>query len=258
MAQDASLRELQAKYSAALQRIQTLEQEQRSTLELNEMFKEELQQKTQAIEKSSNAYSALKTQYEELLMRVTELHRENQLNQSPQASPGSPPPDTGLVDSLREQIQAISVRKSEHKNEVLRLRARVDELERCVQNLRAQQGEDLRACHQQFVGIVATSVTAATDLPPSEYILESAKELVFSVRNSIATDRYARLKARYRRALARCNEFAAQIEEDRKLLKVNGTGRGGIARTSQVEEELVRLQRFLARYQEKCRKLGDV
>jgi chromosome segregation ATPase len=145
MAQEPSLRELEAKYSAALQRIQALEQAQRSTLELNEMFKEELQQKTEAIEKSSTAYSALKTQYEELLMRVTELHRENQLNQSPLASPASSPPDTGLVDSLREQIRAILVRSSEYKNEVLRLRARVDALERSVQKLRAEDGDDLRA-----------------------------------------------------------------------------------------------------------------
>jgi hypothetical protein len=48
------------------------------------------------------------------------------------------------------------------------------------------------------------------------------------------------------------------MEEDRKLLQANADGRAGIARNSQVEDELVRMQRFLARYQEKCRKIGDV
>jgi hypothetical protein len=52
------------------------------------------------------------------------------------------------------------------------------------------------------------------DIPPSEYILERAKELVFSARKSVPADRYARIKAQYRRRLTRCTELVSQIEED--------------------------------------------
>ena len=79
--------QLRSQFNNAIARIRKLEEENLTLSHMNDMYQEELSQKTEALQKSTHDYATLKTQYEELLMRVTELHIENQsIHSSSQSS----------------------------------------------------------------------------------------------------------------------------------------------------------------------------
>ena len=94
--------QLRSQFNNAITRIHKLEEENLTLAHMNDMYQEEISQKTEALQKSTHDYATLKTQYEELLMRVTELHIENQSihssSQSSQSSTPSPQLNSALIE----------------------------------------------------------------------------------------------------------------------------------------------------------------
>ena len=107
---------LKSQLNSALKKIHKLEEENISLNQFNEIYKEEIKQKSEALQKATNEYSTLRTQYEELLLRVTELHIENQTitsNQSPATSQKISQSDQ---NNIKLQVEEIKKSRDEYKN----------------------------------------------------------------------------------------------------------------------------------------------
>jgi hypothetical protein len=247
---------LPERYAQAIHQIQQLELENRQLLESNELFKQEVHEKQEILAKSSAAYSALKVQYEELLLRVTELHRENRANQSPELSPAdSPQGDSDMIESLRHEIQAISGRKREYKKQAHDLGLRVRRAEQSVVDFKKRTAEEWEEFGRKFGEIVGPAVSGDLQLSDSESVLSVAQNLVYVAMNSVPRERYLRLKAMYGRLREKCNEFALQIRTSRKEIQEQIAVKLA-HKVSPVEGELMKMQEFLNRYDAKCRRFG--
>jgi chromosome segregation ATPase len=238
-------RDYREKYNAALRRIQKLEQEHASLLELNDIFKQELEQKTTALKKSSSDYAALKKQYEELLNRVTELHLEHQLNQS------TPSPDRAIVDSLRSQIQKLSIRKTNFKSQAARLRQRVESLETDLATLRLENSEWTRT-YSVCLGFISPP---RIDASPPQIVADVVKRLAEANRVMVSRARYDRLQSKYRSALDNCDALASKIKANREAMAEGIKIQQMKNRYSLVNRELVKMQRYLSKYEEQCQHL---
>jgi hypothetical protein len=216
-----------------VERVKQLEEENRGLLQTNELFQDELRQKTNALAKSARDYAVLKSQYEELLARVTEMHAA-QRSQSSQPSPS-------LDDHLRGELQRTSLRKAEYKSQASVLKTQLDSAQRQLSALREREGNELSTVCGQFEAIVSPFVTFDKTLPPGEALVAAARGLAYMIGHSVSRDRYDRLKARF-------------LELTRKFKEVE-LRRPGV---STVEEELHKMQRFLDRYERKCAQLGNL
>ena len=67
--------DVKAKYKAALKEVNRLQAENASLSQINQMYQEELRQKTEAFQKTTENYKSIQNKYEELLTRVTETQQ---------------------------------------------------------------------------------------------------------------------------------------------------------------------------------------
>ena len=222
-----ALRRLQQEHRETLSRLKKVEEENESLLKLNELFREELGQKTLALQKSADAYSQLKKQYEELLTRVTELHFEKE--KSSPVTPKSSP-------DLRAQLQILTKRKEEYKSLAVEMKSRISELE----NERKRTKNTI----ERFQDIVRPYAVGET-------ILDIANALVTRLETSVTRDKYTKLKKKYQCVLRRCSQLSQHVQEDEETLKK------GIAQRAvwSIEDEFEKFERFVSRYEQKSRKL---
>jgi DNA repair exonuclease SbcCD ATPase subunit len=246
--------ELETKYALSVQQTHKLEVENRQLLEANDLFRQELQENQDALAKAAIAYSALKSQYEELLLRVTELHRENSANQSPE-QPADSAADTQVITQLRSEIERLSIRKADYKSEASQLSTKVDRLRHRLAHLKSRfRGIAVQFC-QEFIGIVGPVVKVENDHPDFDCILKTGHELVYMIGNSVPIVRYNRLKAKSDALRMRCAELVASLQESRRLLEVHVTNRDSRERSG-LEEELKKMETFLDRYARSCAAIG--
>ena len=113
-----------------IMRIRQLEKDNKALIEINEGYKNELQQKSIALQKSTSEYASLKRQYEELLQRVSQLRLENRIIQSANSSPNNSnsSDSSDLIASLRRQAHQISQRKEFYKSELSKCEATISNL----------------------------------------------------------------------------------------------------------------------------------
>jgi DNA repair exonuclease SbcCD ATPase subunit len=240
----SSPRDYREKYNTAVRRIQKLERAHASLLGLNDIFKQELEQKQNALQQSAAEYAKLKKEYEEILARLTEVCIENQ-NRPP------PSPDPVLVDSLREQIQKLSVRKSGFKNQAVRLRQRVEQLESEVASLRHENSEWMST---YSVCLNLISAGRAGSSPPS-VVADVIRQLSEANREMVTRERYARLESKYRNALETCEALAAKVRENGEILREGLIARRARNGYSAVNHEMAKMQRYLSRYEAECENL---
>jgi DNA repair exonuclease SbcCD ATPase subunit len=201
----------------------------------------------------------LKLQYEELLVRVTELHRENLANQSP---PQLPPPeipnvtsDTQVIAQLRSEIEKLSIRKSEYKKQTTDLSTKVDRLQQRFSALKSRSHKIATEFCEEFIAIVGPVVKVENTDPDFDCILKAGSEMVYIIANSVPIARYNRLKSKYDSLRARCGELVISLQESRRLIEVHVEHKDSRQRSG-LEEELKKMEVFLDRYARKCEAIG--
>lgn len=254
MSDNSAYQELMTQYRTMMARLNRVEQENISLLASNDLFKEELQQKTSALQKSTSDYSTLKKQYEELLMLITDLHEENQKFYSPLSSPMSQQPQNNgeqAILKLKKQINQINRRKAEYKEQNQQLIQENDYLKQQLDgtNQQIMELKQWESAYQKFVEIASPILQNFSDsTSPWSYIIESTKQLIDNASHKIDNDKYKSVKSKYKRLLIRCKEMREQVEKNRNILSqilVNQKP------SSTYEQEIAKMEKFLAVYDKK-------
>ena len=233
MGESPAFYRLEQEHAETLKRLKKVEDENESLLKLNELFREELGQKTLALQKSADAYSQLKKQYEELLTRVTELQFEKR---PPREGVGSPE----VASGLRSQVQALRKRKSEYKELVVEMKERILELE--------EEKKRTRRSIDRFLEIAGPYATG-------DGVVEVGRGLVAVIENSVAREKYDALKRKYRAAMRKCEQMSRLVQGNQEMIEKGIASNQARQRVVSIEDELAKFQRFVLRYEEKSRRL---
>lgn len=254
-------------FSSLHTRISQLEEENKSLLELNAMFQSELKQKTEALEKSTLDYSNLKTHYEELLLRVTELHQENQAFISPPHTPPSSPQlgSNSIIDSLHIQIDQLSKRKNSLKIENQTLKSQNEKQHSLINKLKNEnrkyksQFEIYKEVIDRNVPFILSqnSMTLNPNLVESPQIIDilipSTKKFIKLYKTEII--QHKKTKAKLQRVLNKCEILAQQLERNRCTISNQIQNYQPPNPQIQLEKDVQDLAYFLKRYERKCQSI---
>ena len=233
MGESPAFYRLEQEHAETLKRLKKVEDENESLLKLNELFREELGQKTLALQKSADAYSQLKKQYEELLTRVTELQFEKRPLREGARSPE-------VASGLRSQVQALMKRKGEYKELVVEMKERILELE--------EEKKRTRRSIDRFLEIAGPYATG-------DGVVEVGRGLVAVIENSVAREKYDALKRKYRAAMRKCEQMSRLVQGNQEMIEKEIASNQARQRVGSIEDELAKFQRFVLRYEEKSRRL---
>ncbi|KAK8846092.1 hypothetical protein M9Y10_020094 [Tritrichomonas musculus] len=279
--------QLRSQFNNAITRIHKLEEENLTLAHMNDMYQEEISQKTEALQKSTHDYATLKTQYEELLMRVTELHIENQSihssSQSSQSSTPSPQLNSALIErrerdedlilNLREKIEKLSKKKFEYKRQLNDSNFRISQLENTIKQLKTSKNEIWNSTFSTFMEMVSpyvenikfntNAITSNQEYASFSYsyLLEATHSLIRKLKttNSNANDvykqKYQKLKLKYKKVLNKCQMLAQNVANNQTLLDNAIIEQGKKRQKSRLDEEINRMHHFLVNYEKQCNTL---
>lgn len=281
--------QLRSQFNNAIARIRKLEEENLTLSHMNDMYQEELSQKTEALQKSTHDYATLKTQYEELLTRVTELHIENQsFHSSSQSSQASTPisqnqqtsnftekieRDENLILNLREKIEKLKQKKNDYKSQLKESKFRILKLENTVNQLKTSKNEIWNSTFETFREMISPYVTNLkfnTNNPISSqeytsfsysYLLEATNSLINQLKisstnnNDIYKLKYQKLKLKYKKVLDKCQSLAQNVADNQTLLDNAIAEQGKRRQKSRLDEEINRMHHFLVDYEKQCNNL---
>lgn len=258
MSIDQKYQELLIKYELVNSKVGKIEKENASLIALNEIFKEELQQKTLALQKSNHDYELLKSQYEELLMLITELHTENQKNQSPEQSPLSSPNEKSgdnIVNSLKKQIDQITERKNEYKKHNKMLNQKISNLEKKLAS--SPTSETMRNWNQAYDNILEiVSPIVQIDpngMKPWEYLVYSAKKLVEKSQHSEDHMKYLKMREKLKKVLGRCKKMTNDVENNNRIIDQMVQKNIPLSSEEILKNEIGKMENFLLQYEKKSK-----
>ncbi|OHT01042.1 hypothetical protein TRFO_07717 [Tritrichomonas foetus] len=256
---------LSEKFNAAMAKIRKLEEENMTLNQLNDTYQEELSQKTEALQQSTRDYAALKAQYEELLMRVTELHLENQsMNQSPNASPTSSPQSNNdeLIINLGEKIERITRKKNEYKQQCEKNMHKIKHLEKELKlnntnNVKHNEKNSAiwDSTFHTFVEMVSPYFPTNKDKIENSYsyLLEATHALItLAQSDSVYKQKYRRVQSKYDKVLAKCQVLAQEVANNQMMLENAIAAQNKNKQKSRLDAEISKMHRFLKNYEKQC------
>ena len=282
--------QLRSQFNNAIARIRKLEEENLTLSHMNDMYQEELSQKTEALQKSTHDYATLKAQYEELLTRVTELHIENQsIHSSSQSSQTSTPlsqnqltpnfaerveRDEDLILSLREKIEKLTKKKINYKMQLNDSRLRISQLENTVKQIKSNKNEIWNSTFATFREMVSpylnnlnfSTVNANSNQEYTSftysYLLEATNSLIRQLKisstnnnNDIYKQKYQKLKLKYKKVLDKCQMLAQNVANNQTLLDNAIAEQGKRRQKCRLDEEINRMHHYLVNYEKQCNNL---
>lgn len=281
--------QLRSQFNNAIARIRKLEEENLTLSHMNDMYQEELSQKTEALQKSTHDYATLKAQYEELLTRVTELHIENQsIHSSSQSSQASTPisqnqltpnfterveRDEDLILSLREKIEKLTKKKINYKMQLNDSRLRISQLENTVKQIKTNKNEIWNSTFATFREMVSpylnnlnfSTVNANNNQEYTSftysYLLEATNSLIRQLKisntnnNDIYKQKYQKLKLKYKKVLDKCQMLAQNVANNQTLLDNAIAEQGKRRQKYHLDEEINRMHHYLVNYEKQCNNL---
>ena len=184
-----------------------LEEENKSLSQMNELYQAELKQKTSALEKSLIDYSSLKTQYEELLRRLTDIQIENKANTSIPSSPNK------IVNDLQSEL-----RKRNEKEQVLLKKIRI--LKQKNRNL--QQSSHFNGQTSIIDGLSKAYPLQERHKSNIDLYLNEAVQFLLNQYNQSEkyNDELRRIKNKYSKLKNYYKSFAERVSNNNKLLNI--------------------------------------
>ena len=264
---------LNTKSLETLSQLKKLQEENLTLRQENEMFQEEIQQKTDALLKSTKDYSTLKSQYEELLLRVTELHIENQSKQTPFITPTQSPQsdNSDLVVDLQNKLKEAKRKKDSYHIKMNEYLATIRNLEKEITHLKNSKKKQQalpqpnmsmwESTFNSFVGIVSPYFSPWNHPihqfdninDQYSYILDATLSIVDELKDQKECQiKYDKLKNKYDKLLNKCQDMAQNVANNQALLENALNSQKKKHYQSQLDQELSKMHKFLRRYEKEC------
>lgn len=274
--------QLLTQFNDAMAKIRKLEEENFTLKHMNEVFQDQINQKTEALQKSVQDYESLTIQYEELLKRVTNLYLENQsYHSSSQTSRSSTPipqsplyqgnfderQDDDMLSNLREQLDIEQKKKNEYK-------LRATQLENELKKAKKAKNEIWNSTFDTFVEMVSPYLNSASsnhitgfpqqafnaDSNSYSFLLEATHSLIKQIQLSNSNkyeQKYLKLKLKYQKLLDKCQSLAQQMAGNQAVFDQAIEEQKRMKQKNQLDEELSQMYRYLKSYERRSNKMAS-